>query len=612
MPMEFSPTSLRPSRWRIVLRRLGWPSHVRPARHPLAMGCTAIASVLVLGACTHIGAAPAADRASQTLAQADTGDVPVAASGKATEGFAPDVLYKLLVAEFAAQRNDWPLAVRDYLEAARETKDPEIAERAVRMAVYARDQKHGLEAARLWTRLAPDSADAKEVYAALLIRAGRVDDAVHELRQLLARKGTHPGQVFGLVSDMLGHEHDKKAAMEVMERLVKGYQNDPDALLAFAQLAARVGDVDRAAELLAKVLELDPTNANAAIFYAQAMQRQGHTAEALKTLARIVEAHPKQTSLRMTYARLLVDAKRYEDARAQFEKLAADEPKNADVHFALGLLLLQTNHPEKAKAQFEHLLQLGQRKRTANFYLGQIAESMKDDKAAIAYYRKVDSGEHYLSAQIRVAVLLADEKGVAAARAHLEQLPKRNAADAVRIYRAEAELLAQHDDYHQALDVYNKALDAFPKDTDLLYGRAMLAEKMNNLQMLESDLRTILKEDPNNADALNALGYTLADRTDRYQEAYKLIQKALALKPNDYYILDSMGWVLYRMGRNQEALKYLREALDKNYDPEIAAHLGEVLWVSGEKKKAREVWDSALKNTPDDKHLQEVIKRFSE
>ncbi len=246
----------------------------------------------------------------------------------------------------------------------------------------------------------------------------------------------------------------------------------------------------------------------------------------------------------------------------------------------------------------------------AYYYLGQIAESREDIEAALAAYRKVSDGEHRLNAQIRAAVLLAESGRLVQARAHLHGLRSDNSQQAIRIYRAEAEILTKRKDYEDAMQVYDGALADYPQDTDLLYSRAMLAEKMDDLERLEQDLRSILAREPNNADALNALGYTLADRTDRYSEAYELVKRAYELKPDDHYVIDSMGWTLYRMGRHQEALMHLRRAMDLNGDPEIAAHLGEVLWVSGDKQAAMEIWDTALKGTPDDPRLLDVKKRF--
>ena len=364
-------------------------------------------------------------------------------------------------------------------------------------------------------------------------------------------------------------------------------------------------------ELLKQVIAMDPENVQAVAYLARTLQEQGDTMQALETLTQAVEKNPDVRSLRMTYARLLVDAKHYEDARKQFSRLSAETPENADVGNALGLLLLQTNHPNEAREQFEALIKLGKRSEAAHYYLGQVAELEKDQTAAIAAYRKVDRGEYYLNAQIRVAGLLGDQGKISEARRHLHGLSRTNAQSSIRLYLAEAEMLTNAEYLKDAMSVYNMALTEHPEDHDLLYARAMLAAKLDDIDLLEKDLRDILSRDANNADALNALGYTLADKTDRLDEAMELIQRALTQKPDNFYILDSMGWVLYRLGRYEEAVDYLKRALAQKDDPEVAAHLGEVLWVMGEKQAAQEVWDTALENTPDDERLLKVIKRFS-
>lgn len=533
----------------------------------------------------------------------------VATAQPATATLSQDVLYKLLVAEFASRRGQLSLALDHYLEVVRSTRSAEVAERAVRMAVFGRDQGRGLEAAELWTSVAPDSIEAQQVYAVLLLREGKTEDALAALKQLLDEP-QDADDPFGAIGDMLARERDKDASVEVMEKLLVGYEDDADAQFALAQLLGRSGQMERSKVVLERVLRLDPGHERAAVVYARMLQRNGDVAAARKSMVDFLAANPQAHTVRMTFARMLVDAKEYDEARAQFSTLSEQVPDDPDVLYALGLLQLQTEQLDEAETHFKKLIELRQRREAAHYYLGQIAEARKDYRAAITAYRKVDRGEHHLNAQVRVAVMLAEEGDVDEARRHLHGLRGGNAQESVRIYRAEAEILTTRDRLDDALSVYDTALAQFEGNDDLLYARAMLAEKMNLIEIVERDLRSILERDPENADALNALGYTLADRTTRYEEALELIQRALELKPEDHYIVDSMGWVLYRLGRHEEALTHLRRAMELQGDPEIAAHLGEVLWVTGDKKAAKEVWDSALESTPDDERLLNVIKRF--
>ncbi|MCI0401608.1 MAG: tetratricopeptide repeat protein [Gammaproteobacteria bacterium] len=521
-----------------------------------------------------------------------------------------EILYKLLVAEIAGQRGQLDLAVNSYLELARSIPDPQLAERATRIAVLARQDDKAQEAAGLWVSADPDNMEARQVRAALSIRVGDTDEALRELQYLLAIPGGDPSQKLWMIANLLGREKDQQAALAVMRKLVAERQDDPEALAAYANLAARVGHYDEARSALEQVLVLDPDNFNAAMTYVSVLERDDDVNGAVAWLEDRLNKRKNDFNLRMAYARLLTDAKRYDEARAQFEMLNAQSPGNADVLYALGLLYLQDNQLDKAAQYLDQMVNQGQRVYEGRYYLGRIAEEKRDYESATNWYMGVEHGENYFDAQVRLALLLAKQGNVEDARAHLNAIQIQDPHQQTILVQAEGEILTTEGRYADAMEVYDRALDN-NFDPELLYSRAMLAEKMDRLDILERDLREILQHDPDNAQALNALGYTLADRTDRYQEAYELIKRAHDLSPDDYYILDSYGWVLYRLGRHEEAVTYLRQARAIRDDPEIAAHLGEVLWVMGNKDGAHEVWESALQTTPDDERLLDVIKRFN-
>ena len=575
--------------------------HLRSVRLSLTSAALAIA----LGGCAATTPGDGGTRGIPSTSERPEVSRPASESPPLTQ----DVLYKLLLAEIAGRRGDVSLALENYLEVAEETRDPGAAERAVSIAVFARDEERGIKAARLWTEVSPNNLDARRVYGALLMRAGHIDQAVAELNHIVAPPNDTADR-FALIGDMLARERDQEAAAQVMERIAQLHPQNVNATFTLAQLLGRGGSFDRSLQLLDQLLRAEPGDERALIYQARILQREGRTTEALAAMSRYLQYQPDSSDVRMTYARLLVDAKRYEDARQQFEMLSKTNPEDGDVAYALGLLLLQTNRYDEAAVQFERLVALNEREDAAHFYLGQIAESKNDPVAALGAYSRVDRGDHYLNAQIRIGVILADQGELRKARAQLHGIHVNNQQEAVRVYRSEADILARADRLHDALGVYNSALEEYPENSDLLYARAMLAEKLDMIDVVEQDLRAILSREPNNADALNALGYTLADRTERYDEALELIKQAYELRPDDHYIVDSMGWIMYRLGRYEEALKYLRRALELNNDPEVAAHLGEVLWVMGDKAAAREIWNSALESTPDDKRLLDVIKRF--
>ncbi len=605
---------LRTTSHRITLARL--PIHAgRGPASPQARGALFAACALALSACAAV------EPGAQMHAQADKPAAPAVSPAPAAPaspapvgqaGLTEEIMYKLLVAEFAGRSGELELALRNYLDVARATGDSTVIERAVRIAVFARNEPLGLEASALWREIDPESNEARQVYAALLLRAGKVDEAVVNLRELVERIDDESGIGFNTVADMLARERNKQVAVDAMEAVLEGHHDNPNAKFAFAHLLARAEQYERALTVLDEVVALRPDDARAVMFQARVMQQQGQTADALQRLAGFLERNPDDAGVRTTYARLLVDAKRYDDAREQFERLAAADESDGEVRYALALLLLQTNRIDDAEKVFDALVDDRQRRDAAHFYLGQIAETRKDTVSAIGHYRRVDGGEHHFNAQLRVAVLMAMDGSVDEARAFLHSISPANSQEAIRITRAEAELLARHDRLEDAMEVYNAALEEHPSSSDLLYARALLAERLDQIDLVERDLKAIIAREPNNADALNALGYTLADRTERYQDALGFIERALALKPDDHYIIDSMGWVLYRLGRLKEAADYLRRAMELSGDAEVAAHLGEVLWVMGDKEAAREIWQAALRSTPDDKRILEVLERFGE
>jgi len=522
-----------------------------------------------------------------------------------------DLVYKVLVAEFAGRRGMLELSLTKYLEVARESGDARAAERAVRIAIYSRDFERGVEAAKLWSRLDESNVEATQVLSALLLRSNQVEQATRVLRELIAKlEAKAPGDGYKRVSELLAREKNKKLSIRIMRDLVAEAKDDAEAVYALARLLGRSGELGEAASLLGELTTKSPEEERFVVLYAQILRRQGEHDKALQIMAEALERRPQSALVRLTYARLLVDARKFEEARSQFEILVAENSGDSDVRYALAVILLQLEDYEAAREQLKLLEFNPQRRYAANYYLGQIAESDQDYAAALNYYGRVDRGEHRLNAQIRAAAVMANQGQLERARGHLQVLRSTNSADSVRLFRAEAELLAGDDRLEEAMTVYDQALTLHDGNGDLLYARAMLAEKLGRLKVLERDLRDILSREPNNADALNALGYTLADRTNRVEEAHDLIRRAHELKPDDHYIVDSLGWVMYRLGRYEEAVAHLRRAFALRPDPEIAAHLGEVLWVMGEKEAAEKVWNEALETTPGDARLLDVKRRF--
>lgn len=522
-----------------------------------------------------------------------------------------ELMYKLMMAEVALQRGQPHVAVPAYLELARETRDPRIAQRATEVAWNARFTDAALEAAGIWLKADPANPRARQVLAALLANQQQLDVARGHFEQWLAADRENVGQSFLQLSTLLARNKDRKAVLELMRALAQPYQQIPEARLAVAQAAWNAGDEVAALAESTAALELKPDWEIAALFQAQALQRRSND-EALAFLAQYLSAHPQAKDARLNYARLLVATKRFPDARKQFEILVEQFPQNADVTMAVALLAMQANDYDSAEKQLRRALDAGYGEAdVARLYLGQLNEERKRYDEALKWYSVVQPGEQYVSAQTRYAGVLAKQGRLADARKHLQQVSANSTQQRVQLTQAEAQLLRDASAYQEAFDVLSRALLKMPDYPDLLYDHAMAAEKVNRIDVLEGNLRKLIQIRPDHAHAYNALGYTLADRNERLPEAHQFIEKALTLAPDDAFIMDSMGWVLFRMGRNREALDYLQRAFTLRPDGDIAAHLGEVLWVDGQRDQARKVWSDALKENAQNEALQNTIKRFA-
>lgn len=523
----------------------------------------------------------------------------------------PQRLFELLIAEFAIHSDNLRLSADRFLSVARETGDYRLAKRATQFAIYASDFELAYQSAKLWVELEPDSIEAQQSMAALLLRNDETDAALAHMEAIISLSQENPAHGYLVIVSLLSREHTKEVALPLMHRLVEPRSTDPEALYAYANLANKLGENQMASDILKRLLAIYPDMEKALILNAKTYIALGKNQQALDSLAQAIANAPNNEQLRLTYARMLVDARQLEKARKQFHILHRQQPKDADVLFALGLLALESGDDIEAKTHLETLLKLGQRSDEAHYMLGQLAEKGATPQQAIEHYQAVEEGSYYIDAQVRISQLLLDSQGMEAARNYLSGVAPHSAEEQIDLYIAEVELLRSAAQFEEAITVYNRALEQYPDNTDLLYARAMLWENLNRLDEMERDMQTLLGLDPNNVHALNAWGYTLADRTDRYEEAYRLIERAYNKLPTDPAIIDSMGWALYKLGRYDEALKFLQQAASLLQDGEIYAHLGEVLWHMGEQDKAKSIWDEALKFAPDNPVLRQIIERHT-
>jgi tetratricopeptide (TPR) repeat protein len=564
-----------------------------------------IPALVAAGACAQIDAADEAPAAARSAPPAT-----LVASAPAESSLSESMLYEFLLGEIAAQRGDPGLAAQTYIELARRTRDPRVARRAVELASAAQQQALALEAARLWYETEPDSTRALQTVTALVVATGNVDDAEPYLAKLLAAKGTDTASGFMQLNRLLARAPDKAASLRVVRRLAAPYPKMPEAQFAVSQAALAADDQQAALTSVRRASALRPDWDIAALFEAQILQTQS-PAKAAERLERYLEKYPDQRDVRMNYARLLVLDKRFPQARAQFERLLADNPGNADVIYAVGLLAFQLKDYVVAERNLERLLELNYRDvNTVRYTLGQIAEEQKDWAKAIRWYESVGAGQQSLPAQLRVAGVMGKQGRLEEARRYLRGIVVKDDQQKVQILVAEAQILREANRIDEAFNILGRALEQNPEEPDLLYDHALTAEKLERFDVLETNLRKLIAVRPDHAHAYNALGYSFADRNTRLAEARTLIERALELAPNDAFIVDSMGWVLYRQGDAKGAVAQLRRAWSLRPDAEIGAHLGEVLWAAGEREEANRIWDEALRDHPDNETLLKTLRRF--
>jgi Tfp pilus assembly protein PilF len=521
-------------------------------------------------------------------------------------------LFDILLGELAAQQGQAGVAAESLGRAAERTGDPRLAERAALAALFAKQYEAARRDAQLWVEHRPDSPEAHETLASALLELGRGDEARSEFEHVLKieRARNNLDQSFLRIAAVLGRASNRDGAIELMRQLVSQNADVSAGHFALAHLAVRAGDLDVAAAAVDRALALKPDWEDAALFKARILVSKKDNVQAQRYFEAFLQSHPGANSVRLHYARFLVDQKQWEQAREQFKRVVTQAPNDADSIYAVALLALQTNRLDEAQTYLKRVLELRPHNDQARIYLGQALEEDKRYSEAAQWYGQVSSDELYVEARSRLAIVTAKQGDIEKARALLHEVPTESDQQRVQLVLAEEQMLRDAKRYRDALTVLNGAIERMPTDKELLYARALVAERLDMLPLLESDLRAVLSRDPKNANALNALGYTLADRTDRLAEARTLLTQALEQKPDDPFVLDSVGWLHYREGNNAEAIRYLKRALTIRSDAEIAAHLGEVLWVTGDRTEAESVWTRALHDTPDNEALRAVIKKF--
>lgn len=520
--------------------------------------------------------------------------------------------YHVLVAEMAGQRNAPGLAATHYLEAAALSRDPELAESATRYALLAGDEDKALLGALRWSSLAPDSIPPRELIARNHLRQGRLDALYAECTAILSRHPEGRDEGFREVALLLSNDPAyADPALAVMQRLVNDDLQSAAGHYAYGLLAVRVGRNELGIQQADAALRLERGWPEAYLLKIGAQVRAGQLVEARRTFDQALGQSSDAVLLRIAYARLLLEAQQNEAAASQYREVLRIDGNNPDALYALALLALQARKPDEGHRYLLTLFESGQRRDEAAWFLAQIEEERGNYREAYNWYGAVTGGNRLVDALLRRGFALYKSDGMARAQAYLADLRRRDVELAARLYAAEAELYYEDGQPAQALQRYEAGLREFPEDLDLVYGRAMMRAELGQIPAAEQDLRAILQQQPEDARSLNALGYLLSNHSNRYQEAFELIDRAFKLTPEDPAVIDSMGWIQYRLGNLDRSLELLQEAFKRQPDPEIAAHLGEVLWQLGRRDNAQDVWRTALAGNPNHRVLRETVDRLS-
>jgi len=536
--------------------------------------------------------------------QQDAGDDATADEASADS----DAMFEYLVAEFAAQRGDTDGALAIYERLAKELRDPQIARRAVETAVKAREFGPALENATLLLELDPESSLAREIMAALLANEGDLGKAQGLVQGILQRSANR-GPLLMQLSHLFGKFPDKKAVLEATRSVTAPYGDMPEARYANGVAAIIAGDTDGAGREADAALEAKPDWEPGAILKGQVLKRAS-AADVIPFYEKFVAAHPDSPGVRMQLGRELAGERKLAEAREQFRAVEKLSKTDAQAAYAVGLLSLQLEDYADAETAFTKALKLNYREPAAIYLgMGQAAEGLKRYDEAIDWYKRVDSSD-WVRAQLKIATLIAKQQGLAAGREYLRKIEPTSTEDRIQMIQVEAQLLRDAKEWRETYDMLSQAVAKYPDSYELLYDRAMSAERIDKIDVMEADLKRVIAMKPDYAHAYNALGYTLAEKTNRLQEARDLIEKAYKLDPDDPFIQDSMGWIEYRLGHVQEALKQLQLAYTARPDPEIAAHLGEVLWKSGQHDQAQKIWRAALTENPNHESLLAVIQKY--
>ena len=559
--------------------------------------------VLILGGCATVP--PDSSAVSVKSSPAPTEDEIAAVAPRETP-IPPENLMPLLEAEFALRYRNYERGLDILTDQSNALTDPAVTRRALRLAEFMTDAERAAQLSVRLVELAPEDAAAAAAASGWLTRTGQPIAALRYIR--MAYELGQPVNVATVIGSYEQLDEASQAAVDdAVTALAENWPDDNEAAIAASLLARLQGETELAEQRIEPVLNRMPEDTRAILLWTQIMLDKG-VDDPLQRLAATVNAYPDNQELRLQYARLLGSERNYPAARAQFVILLDKDPENAELLTTAALLDFELELYDAALEKFQQLISLDENVDESHYYVGRI-EALRDRyPQAIEAFALVGPSREFRDAKARAAQLLAETAFASDIRGFFGAQRQAYPGNAEQLFLLEADALRDWEG--ESLKAYDRGLTAFPSSFSLLYGRAMTHEAEGQFGEMEEDLRSILAQDPDHAATLNALGYTLTNHTQRYQEAADLIERALVLSPGDPAILDSLGWVYYKLGQFAQSEALLRQAHRAFPDPEVAAHLGEVLWIQGKQIEARDIWRDGLSKVPDHSIILEAVERL--
>lgn len=564
-----------------------------------------IVATLALGACaTFTGTEPKVQSTQSTATPARETKVE-----PPSRPFPDETFNDLLIAEMAMREQDLQTALTYYQRQADITGDTGVIATTARLAQFLRDNNTAQKYAARWLQQDPQNPEIHYILATALSRQQRPLAALPHMARVLDLGG-EPNFAALAAAALSRSEEELKEFRAQLDAIAKRHPSDNSVRIARALIFQYQQEEESALKLVRAVLEEDPDNAHALLIETRTLKQLGRDGEAIDRMKHAVDQNPGNKRLRHDLARSLVKTDLYQ-AKAQYEVLSRQFPDDTDVLLELMLVNRELDRFDEAEEQLKQLIASPEQSSRAHFVLGRLAEEDRDWQTALQHYQDACYGEEFERAVRRLAALSVSQESTDKALERLASLRADLPEHAVTLYLLEAELMRTSAQFQRGVTLLTQALQQHPDDEGLRYARSLFAEKLGDIDMVETDLRHILKDDPTNAAALNALGYTLANLTTRLDEAEELVKKALEQEPDDPAIIDSYGWILLLKGNVQQAVVWLEKAFAQTQDHEIAAHLGEALWQAGDRQRAKSVWQKGLEHTPNSPIIYDTLRRLN-